>query len=669
MQKIQGGGNSLKFRVKSEELGVGGSSSSWRFGSSFSFILSIALLFGVNSAWAADWTVTESTTLTEDKTVDALTVEEGVTLDLNGYKLTCTSLAGSGTITSTSSDLTSPQGTVTGTYKYDSGDDNALTGGSYAALFDDDFTNYGNPHRLLSGSLANGKFLTVVYDFGENAATVVNKFKLYNGSNSSSRNPYVWKFEGKNGEDSDWTTLQAVGGYTPKDAGNWDYEGSVAAAWGSNATKTNVVYAFENTTAYRYYRFVFIKTNAIYCELKQIEFFNMNPGELHVNAPDGGAVNSTVTISGNVKVVSEGTGSFTVGADINVDEFVFSDGASATLTVAEGKTLTTENINGIGKILNYGTIVKTGTGAVIWPFDNASTGLYVVSAGTVRVKERTGAGNTGSSQIIRVKKGATFDIRGIKAFNFSVVLEEGSRFVNSSSDILNNNSQAMSLSLEGDATVTHYRTFGLRGPGYGETTLNLGTYTLTLDSNGGNRDFLLVNTTISGTGTLFVKNGTLYVTMSASVGEVCTVSIGSGAGLNLGQSLTVGNFVNNGSISGDATLTVCGELTPGNAIKNLTLADGSVVKASATVTQTVSTAFSASGTIYIDASDITKAQLDAGDVPVLTVPDTFNHSGVTWNITGAAIPNAATKWKTDPNDSSRKTLYIAQPTGLMVIVR
>ena len=106
-----------------------------------------------------------------------------------------------------------------------------------------------------------------------------------------------------------------------------------------------------------------------------------------------------------------------------------------------------------------------------------------------------------------------------------------------------------------------------------------------------------------------------------------------------------------------------------DAIKKLTLVDGSVVKASATVTQTVSTAFSASGTIYIDASDITKAQLDAGDVPVLTVPDTFNHSGVTWNITGAAIPNATTKWKTDPNDSSRKTLYIAQPTGLVVFFR
>ena len=35
---------------------VGGSSSSGRFGNFFSFILSIALLFGASGAWAADWT-------------------------------------------------------------------------------------------------------------------------------------------------------------------------------------------------------------------------------------------------------------------------------------------------------------------------------------------------------------------------------------------------------------------------------------------------------------------------------------------------------------------------------------------------------------------------------------------------------------------------------------
>ena len=68
-KNLKGGGNSLKFRVKSEEVRVGGSSSSWRFGkrelgrgkrnSSFFnlhslFILSIVFLFGASGAWAAE---------------------------------------------------------------------------------------------------------------------------------------------------------------------------------------------------------------------------------------------------------------------------------------------------------------------------------------------------------------------------------------------------------------------------------------------------------------------------------------------------------------------------------------------------------------------------------------------------------------------------------------
>lgn len=266
--------------------------------------------FAAGAVLAADWTVEEDTRLSADKTVDTLTVNAGVTLDLNGYKLTCSALAGSGTITRTgeNDDLTSPEGVVSGTY-LDNGVDTELQGGSYAALFDDDFTNYGNPHRLLSGSLANGNFLTVVYDFGEGRGTAVNKFKIYNGSYPQ-RNPYVWRFEGSN-DNSVWTTLHNVGEYTPNETGDWLYVGSVSEAWkGDTGKKTSVEYSFENETPYRYYRFVFIKTNASYCELKQLEFFNTNPGELHVNVPSGETTNSTVAISGNVKVVKEGLGTF-----------------------------------------------------------------------------------------------------------------------------------------------------------------------------------------------------------------------------------------------------------------------------------------------------------------------------------------------------------------------
>jgi hypothetical protein len=344
---------------------------------------------------------------------------------------------------------------------------------------------------------------------------------------------------------------------------------------------------------------------------------------------------------------------------------VFNDDASATLTVAEGKTLTTENINGIGKIINNGTIVKTGTETVEWPFDNASSGLYVVSAGRINVSKRTGLAYAGSSQVIRVKNGATFDFYASegKGLNFSVVLEDGARFANSKDD-LHTASQATGLTLEGNATVAPFNNFGLIARGHGVTTLSLGTYTLTVDSAS---SFILDNTTISGTGTIFVKKGTLYAIENDSVGLDCTVSIASEGGLNLGKNLTVKNFVNNGKISGSATLTVLGELAPGNPVPKLTLADGAKIKA-ATQAQTVSTTFRASGTITIDASEITKDQLKVAGVtgiPVLTVPAV--PSDAKWNVTGVKVDRVRAKWRV--NEDGTKTLYIVRRDGFRIIVR
>lgn len=52
-------------------------------------------------SWAADRTINADYTLTADETVDGvLTVESGVTVDLNGHRLTVKGLAGTGTITS-----------------------------------------------------------------------------------------------------------------------------------------------------------------------------------------------------------------------------------------------------------------------------------------------------------------------------------------------------------------------------------------------------------------------------------------------------------------------------------------------------------------------------------------------------------------------------------------
>ncbi len=876
-------------------------------------VLAIITAFATTGAWAEDWTVSESTTLTADTTVDALTVEEGVTLDLNGYKLYCTSLAGSGTITSSDINLATPSGTVT------SSPDTLYSSTTPQMLFDNDT---GNRALLQKVNLP----FVVTYDFGVGAEMTINKYKIYGPSSNATRGPKVWTLDGSTDGDV-WTSLDTQSGVTWSNGQNKDFP-------------------FSNTSVYRYYRITITdssdtstKFSGPFLELNEIQFFG--PGELHVNVPaDSVATVGSLTISGNMKVVKDGEGrlngvtgigsntfpgvlevnagtvyvatdfilgtaadgtltinggtvevdaskathigetsgktgtvnlnggilktkrlvnltgttgkvnfdggtlqannadsnglfgknvtvtvnagggtidsgnfavtvpaaisgtgamrfkggntithnaastytggttiylgtkistsdetakntilanlaidgrsqfveaddievfqyttggltnsdlanvnkvycgsdtsvevsgdgtkilvdfeflvwelaadttwsdlvatygapaadvivriassggyTLTIDTDVDVKELVFNDGASATLTVAEGKTLTTENINGIGTIINNGTIVKTGTGTVDWPFDNASTGLYVISAGRINVSKRTGLAYAGSEQVIRVKNVATFDFRASKGkgLNFSVVLEDGARFANSDEDF-NTSSQAKSLTLEGNATVVPFYNFGLIASGHGVTTLDLGTYTLTVDSA---RSFILDNTTISGTGTILVKKGTLWATQTESGGLDCTVSIGSEGKLNLGKNLTVKDFVNNGTISGSATLTVLGELTPGNVVTNLTLASGATVKATGTA-QTVSTTFSASGTITVDASGITKEQLDAGNVAVLTVPSSFNTSSVTWNVSGEQIAGTRAKWRTD---GTTQTLYLCKHIGLMVIFR
>ncbi len=359
----------------------------------------------------------------------------------------------------------------------------------------------------------------------------------------------------------------------------------------------------------------------------------------------------------------------TVDEDVEVGKIEFVGGICAQLIVDSGKTLTAERITGAAKITNNGTLVKAGAGTEAWPFDNASMGTTTVSAGTLKVASKTGSG---TAHAVRVKDGAAFDLNGVWATAVAVVLEGGANFANTgSSDAAWGTSiNIRSLTLEGDATVTVTRTFGLRTTDHGANTLNLGAYTLTVNAASG-KSFFVDNTTINGTGKILVASGTLF-SYSDSHGDAYTLEVGAGGTLaGGGNGITCGDFVNHGSINGSNNkLIVKGTLTPGNSLIFLTLANGATIKASATQAQTVSTTFSVSGTgdktITVDASDITKDKLGAGNVAVLTVPSSFNTSSVTWNVSGEQIAGTRAKWRTD---GTTKTLYLCKPTGLMVIFR
>ena len=936
----------------------------------------ITALFATGGAYAEDWTVSENTTLTEDTTVDALTVDSGVTLNLAGYKLYCSSVAGSGTVTSTYEDLTKPA-TEGGTFTMVSPSETYA--GTVTNLFSNNFTYKQDTvcRLLLKSASANQNLpLIIDYDFGEGNARVVNKYIVYVGT--AGRAPKAWVLYGSNAPSA--YNNASDDGWVAIDDARTNETGWTGA--GNDKPADSRSYDCENTTAYRYYRLKIRATNDSdknnkYLELVQLEYFDTNiaAGELHVNVASGATVPLSVALSGNVKVVKEGSGTLSKSSDFYMKEgsLVIKSGAvtingriligyeagktaavqiddgtltingnsslqaliigdngtgvltinGGTVTVASGKdtylgyennsdgtlnlnggTLTTRRIiknngsgvvnfnggtlkanatvqlNGLinasavvnvgekggtidsgnlsdetasdksrvfvaaniggtgairfkgGKTINieggvncaggaivelgtklvaanetaktsllaglavdgitytedmpdipvfqytsgltdpddrahvsflncgegtaaeisgaqilvdfvapaweldadhltwsslvakYGasaedatviiksdtaytltidqdatigeleftgsgsvtlavnsgcTLAKTGSGEALWSLDNASAGTISVNAGTLKVKSVTG---TGTSQTIRVKGGATFDLNGVGDVTVNVILEEGAFFVNTGSDIGTNTTQTVSITLEGNATVsTTSGDFGLIGPSFGETTLDLGAYTLTIS---GSKTFRLCKTTITGAGTINVVGGTLTqrgttsgdAGKQSSAGADCTLVIGSGTTLTIGncQTLTVKNFTNTGTIntsntSPNGTLTVTGTLTPGNAIKNLTLANGSTVKATGTA-QTVSTTFAASGTITVDASEIDAQTLKAAGetgIDVLTVPAAFNHSGATWNVTGEQVAGTRAKWRTDEGGAT-KTLYIAKSTGLTVII-
>ncbi len=387
------------------------------------------------------------------------------------------------------------------------------------------------------------------------------------------------------------------------------------------------------------------------------------------------------SLSSDDAVLIEATYDYTLTVDVDATakSIEFINASGSTLSVASGKTLMVEDVAGIGNILNNGTIVKMGDGTATWPFDNGSTGVTIISNGTLKVAGvKTVAGspyafvsdeNPHANQLIDVVEGATFDLNGINDLTASVRLADGAYFVNSRADIPDNQMQTVQIILTGNATVTATKQFGLLAPAHRATRLDLGSYTLTLN---GSSNFWLDNTTIYGDGTIAVNSGTLSVTQQDSAGEDCTLIIGASGKLTLAndKTLTVKNFTNRGNATGGGTgwLTVTGTLTPGNEIKRVTLADGSTVNASATTTQRISYGFSVPGTVTIDASEITKEQLSAAveqRIPVLTVP-TANRGG-DWIVANPPVTCVRAKWVDNGDDTS--TLYLCRSHGTIFIIK
>lgn len=373
----------------------------------------------------------------------------------------------------------------------------------------------------------------------------------------------------------------------------------------------------------------------------------------------------------------------TIDADVNaaVLSFIGTGASSSTLGIASGVAVSADNYSGLGYVLNNGTFQKWGDGTVEMKFDNASRGVFVVNAGTLKATgKKTPVVDAGtpivgdpdvtprSNYLIDVKSGATYDVNGQTSVSACVRLAEGAHFI-SSEDVANKGwGQTGQLVLAGDADVTANGNFGLNFSA--GARLDLGSHTLTV-TGASDKEFMLCGTTITGDGTISVASGRFCTRNADSTGEDCTLSIGASGKFENNKHFTVKNFVNNGSMSyastwGRGELEVTGEFSSKTASYPALTLTGTTVKAKTDAVVTVKDTFKASGTVTIDASEITKEQLDAAmetgnGVPVLTVP-TANKGG-TWTVSGLG---ARAKW-VDNGDAS--TLYLCKPDGLMIIIR
>ena len=402
-----------------------------------------------------------------------------------------------------------------------------------------------------------------------------------------------------------------------------------------------------------------------------------------ISVSDGVTVSyGAFELKGGVCLVAGGfdpTG-LTLGAG---SKFLYASGESvcASLTgtggieVAPGATLYVDTDVNAGYVLNNGTVIKRIAADVSMPFHNGSKGVTIVSNGTLKASGVTSVGGNpyefvtedepNANQLIVVKSGTAYDLNGIYDITASVKLEEGGRMVNRGGNVDGNKMQTVQLILDGDATATTTGEFGLLAPGHKATRLDLGSHTLTLD---GTSHFWLSNTTIVGDGEIVVSGGTL-VGRTTSSGADCTLTIGENGTLKIYSSLvlTVKNFFNGGTMYNDAgTLKVTGTLTTGNPLTKLTLADGATVKMTgASNVQTVSAEFSASGTITVDASVITAADLRTapdGRIPVLSVPDSFDPTGTKWRVYSPGTSTRRLRWEDG-------TLYLSRASSMIFYLR
>ena len=436
-----------------------------------------------------------------------LELASGCTVNLNGHKLYATGVAGIGTIAG-SSDLTEPDSNgnhVSSTTTF--------TGGTAANLFNNNYARNGtdNTKRILVQT-ANLP-LVVDYDFG--VGTVVNCYNIYTGPDGG-RRPKSWEFYGSDDKEN-WTLLDAR-----RDM-----------IWPTDPQMTRAL-AFENVTAYRYYRFKVLESlDTGYLEMVQLEYFGPVQDELHLDIPAGTTlINDSVLLTGYMKFVKEGEGTY-------IGRFQSQSYSGGTL-IAAGKAQP-----GLGSAAN------SGTGYIY--------------------RKPFGFGS------VTVAQGATFDVRSNYDYVLLEFIVEGGTFQSTGVDMTKtgwSGAGIQRLTADSDMDVLNTLVFG-------PVNMDLGGNTLSVDIATGKTLHLRGNTITNGTVDVR-KGGWLHVIDAVNAR---TVDFKVGCALDMGAALSVHDYEAAYSADynvGTAALNVYGAFRPAMPyFYGPTLQDGSTLDLSA----------------------------------------------------------------------------------------
>ena len=256
-------------------------------------------------------------------------------------------------------------------------------------------------------------------------------------------------------------------------------------------------------------------------------------------------LNANVTLKGDVSslgTTSVGEGcalTFNVANDAEMIVSNAINGAGAVIKSGEGTLTLTHTSDYTG-----GTTVEQG-GLVFGPND-CPIGPYEQNA-TVWTTNAV------------VKSGAWLDLNGRWDQTYVILLEADASLLNNGADIGTGVRQTKMIALGGNATVGGTGAFGIHNAGNDLSKLELGEYTLTKT---GTNAFDLVNTTISGTGTIAIEEGSLHTYTKPSTAANATLTFAEGTSANLGANLTVKDLVLNGApINGAGVLTATGVIS------------------------------------------------------------------------------------------------------------